>query len=121
MPSTSQIGALGESLAVETLVSQGYVVIERNWRCAYGEIDIVAVDTEVWVFVEVKTRISAKFGQAVEAITAQKKSRLINASYAYLNEHNIAGVAWRLDVVAIQLTPSRQVKSIDIYRNAIEE
>ena len=74
----AEIGALGEDLAVEHLTSLGLAVLARNWRCRYGELDIIAADqsTRTAVFVEVKTRTSDLFGGVEQAVTPEKVCRL---------------------------------------------
>lgn len=74
----AQIGALGEQIAVDYLTSQGLTVLARNWRCRYGELDVIAVDAAAAavVFVEVKTRTSDRFGGVEQAVTPQKVRRL---------------------------------------------
>lgn len=94
------LGDFGERLAAQHLLDQGLVVLDRNWRCAGGEIDIVARDGDV-VVCEVKTRTSNRFGSPFEAITREKASRLHRLGYTWLRAHGIHGVALRVDVVAI--------------------
>src|SRR4029079_9732072 len=74
----AEIGALGEQLAVEHLASLGLRVLDRNWRCRYGELDVIASDdvTRTAVFVEVKTRTSDQFGGVQQAVTPDKVRRL---------------------------------------------
>ena len=117
--STTERGRRGEDLAVQALEAHGYVVIDRNWRCAAGEIDLVARDSETWVFVEVKSRQGEDFGAPEEAVTAAKQGRLLQASLAYLVGHGLGDVQWRIDVVALVLSPSGRVKRLSIYRDAV--
>jgi putative endonuclease len=70
------LGKLGEELAARHLTASGLVVLDRNWRCARGEIDVIAVDGRALVFVEVKTRTSVAFGDPAEAVTPAKAARL---------------------------------------------
>src|ERR1700709_100831 len=76
MAAKDVLGSRGEDLAASALTEAGMLVIDRNWRCSQGEIDIVALDGDETVFVEVKTRTSVAFGHPLEAITAQKLARL---------------------------------------------
>ena len=77
-------GARAEALAAAYLVRQGLAIVARNFRIRAGEIDLVARDGRVLVFVEVRLRRSARFGGAVESITATKRARLVAAANAYL-------------------------------------
>lgn len=95
------LGRRGEDLAAEHLEASGLVIVERNWRCAQGEIDIVAVDAGELVFVEVKTRSSVAFGHPFESITAVKLARLRRLAAAWCAEHPGRHDRIRLDAVAV--------------------
>lgn len=95
------LGALGEQVAVEHLVSLGFEVVERNWRCRLGEIDVVAREGAVLVAVEVKTRRSAATGHPLEAITAAKAARLRTLMARWLATHDARAPQVRLDAVAV--------------------
>lgn len=101
--SRAEIGALGEQLAVDHLRGLGLQIVERNWRCRYGELDVVAADGRILVFVEVKTRTGDQFGGAVAAVTPAKVRRLRRLAGLWLAEHRDAWAAVRLDVVAIRI------------------
>jgi putative endonuclease len=83
MAAKDLLGRRGEDLAAAFLTEAGYLVVDRNWRCSQGEIDIVAVDGVETVFVEVKTRSSVAFGHPFDAITAQKLARLRRLAAAW--------------------------------------
>jgi putative endonuclease len=119
-PSTQQVGSAGERLAAEYLISQGYVIRERNWHYGrIGEIDIVAEDGASLVFVEVRTR-RGEAGMAEESVNVAKQRRLITLAYAWLDEHGLnPDVAdWRIDVLAVQLGGAQP--RFSLYQNAIE-
>jgi putative endonuclease len=99
------LGDYGERLAARFLEDHGLQVIDRNWRCAHGELDLVARDGDCLVFCEVKTRRSARFGDPLEAVTGQKAVRLRRLAAAWLRAHDVHGARVRIDVVAI-LRPS---------------
>jgi len=103
------LGRYGEALAVRYLREQGMEVVDRNWRCEIGEVDIVARDGDCLVICEVKTRRSSGFGEPVEAVTFAKAVRLRHLAAAYLAGH--AGRAQvsqvRVDVVGILCRPGR--------------
>jgi putative endonuclease len=103
--SRAQLGALGEQLAVEHLQELGLVVLERNWRCRYGELDVIAADmaARTVVFVEVKTRTSEKFGGLAEAVTGQKLRRLRRLAALWLADQDRGWAAVRVDVIGVRV------------------
>ncbi len=105
-----ELGRAGEQYAVEYLRTQDMVVIERNWRCREGEIDVVAVDqrADVLVVVEVKTRRTTTYGSPVEAVTPVKAARLRRLAAAWMREHPIAVSGVRVDVVGLLVRSGRQ-------------
>ncbi len=106
MQETTQIGKRGEQLARAYLRRQGYEILHSNWACLAGELDIVARQGGLLVFVEVKTRRGASTEAALGSITPNKRQRLLNAAYRYLDEEGIdPETAWRIDVIAIALSP----------------
>jgi putative endonuclease len=95
------VGDFGERVACRYLTAQGLTVLDRNWRCPDGEIDIVAMDADVIVVCEVKTRSDARYGTPVEAITATKADRLYRLGRLWIGEHDVGLSALRIDVVAV--------------------
>ncbi len=93
-------GTDSEQRACSYLQTQGLVVVSRNYRCRYGEIDLIMREQHWLVIVEVRYRQSANFGSALESITAQKQSRIITTTQHYLAQHPHAGPI-RFDVVAM--------------------
>ena len=85
------VGRYGEQLAAEHLVAKGMAILDRNWRCADGELDLVARDGAEVVFVEVKTRSTVAFGDPAEAINAVKATRIRRLALQWLAEHRAAG------------------------------
>jgi putative endonuclease len=98
------LGDLGESLAAEFLTASGYSVIERNWRCPDGEIDILALDGSTVVVCEVKTRSSTRYGTPLEAITPAKAARLYRLAAAWRRAHQVRAQPMRIDVVTVLRT-----------------
>jgi putative endonuclease len=117
--SSTEIGRQGEEIAAQALEAHGYALVERNWRCPAGEVDIVARDGETWVFVEVKLRQGEDFGSPEEAVTGAKQERLLQAALVYLAEHDLRDVAWRVDVVAISLASDGKVRRLALYKDAV--
>ncbi len=95
------LGRRGEDLAAAYLAEHGFDLVERNWRCARGEIDLVAREGDVTVFVEVKTRSSLDYGHPLEAITVVKLARLRRLAALWCAEHEPRAARIRIDVVAI--------------------
>lgn len=84
-----EIGNAGEDLACEVLRRQGYRILCRNYRCSYGEIDIIACREEEILFVEVKTRLSRGYGCGREAVNAAKRKRIRNAAAYFLSHSKV--------------------------------
>ncbi|MFB2555000.1 YraN family protein [Herbiconiux liangxiaofengii] len=116
MKAKDELGRRGEDIAVEHLKHSGLRVVERNWRCPVGEIDIVAFDGQTLVVVEVKTRTSDAYGHPFEAITPAKLRRLHLLAAAWLEQYGSGRrVAFRIDVVGI-LWPTHGEPSIQHLR-----
>jgi putative endonuclease len=98
------LGRFGEDTAAAHLERAGLVLVERNWRCREGELDIVAVDGTVLVFCEVKTRSTAAFGAPAEAVSPAKLHRLRRLAALWLAEHPGHWADVRFDVVAVLRT-----------------
>ncbi len=107
-------GRLGEDQACRALRARGYEIVERNWRCPYGEIDIVARDGACWAFVEVKTRHGSRFSLPEEGMTEQKVARLVELAQIYIAEKALEDVDWRIDLVAIELDRRDRVRRLNI-------
>jgi putative endonuclease len=103
-PSNRDIGAAGEHIAADWLRAHGMLVVDRNWRCRIGEIDIVALEGTEIVVVEVKTRRGRIGGHPFEAITPVKRSRLRQLAAAWLREHPaVSARSIRIDVIGVRL------------------
>ena len=103
----TQLGVYGEACAARYLTrDQGMVVLDRNWRCAQGEIDLVLRDGRVLVVCEVKTRSSERFGSTLEAVTEAKAARLRVLALRYCEEHDLRPSDLRIDLVGILLRGS---------------
>jgi putative endonuclease len=113
------LGRTGERLAAEALARRGYRILERNFRCRYGEIDLVAEQQDDLVFVEVKTRRGEAWGRPEEAVTERKQRKIVQTALHYLDLHHCAERAWRVDVVAIQMSVRGKLEEIRVYEHAI--
>lgn len=113
------LGRLGERLAGDALEARGYRIIERNFRCRSGEIDLVAEEGQDLVFVEVKTRRGTAFGLPEEAVNNRKALKIQEVACYYLDQHNLPDCSWRIDVVAVQFSPAGKLEEIRVYQHAI--
>lgn len=115
-------GRFGEEAAKQHLIKCGYKIIEQNYRCRYGEIDIVARDNDYLVFVEVKARSSSYFGLPCEAVNYNKRAKIIMCAQNYISQNNI-DCAVRFDVVEIMLKNKENLEAcgINLIKNAFAE
>jgi len=112
------LGRQGEQLAADYLTEHGYRVLDRNWRCRLGELDIVALDGHELVVVEVKARRSLAFGDPLEGVTDEKLTRLCVLAGAWRRAHpRIRPVGSRIDLVGV-LLPKHGYPSLDHLRGA---
>lgn len=116
--SRKKLGAWGESLAAEHLQAQGFRIVERNWRCPSGEIDIIAWAGSQLVFVEVKTRRGRAMGTPEEALTQRKSERLIELATIYVAELG-RDIDWRIDLVAVELDSAGRLLRCEHIPNAV--
>ena len=115
-----KLGQRGEEIAVGYLRQQGYTILARNWRCPAGEVDIVAREGETLAFVEVRTRrAGSRLGTPEESVTPRKQARMVEVAQTYLQEAGLEDVAWRLDVVAIEVGGRGEVTRLDLIRYAV--
>ena len=109
MRAKDALGRYGEDLAAAHLQAVGLQVLERNWRCRMGEIDIVAIDGDCLVVCEVKTRQSVTAGSPMEAVTAVKLGRLRRLTAAWLTDQDRHFPQIRIDVIGILRSPGGRV------------
>jgi len=112
-------GILGEKLARDYLNKLNYHIVDTNYRCAEGEIDIIAEHQGYLVFVEVRTKKSLNFGSPEESITPAKKERMKAAAFHYRQTHRDLSPLWRIDVVAIELDQKWKPSRIELIENAV--
>src|SRR5947207_12133819 len=105
------LGRTGERLAAETLMSKGYRILERNFRCRQGEIDLVAEDEQDIIFVEVKARRGISFCLPEEALTLRKLHKLMEDASYYLDFHTCSYPSCRIDVVAVQFSRGSRLEA----------
>ncbi len=123
------LGTVGETLATEQLEAAGLTIVERNWRCAVGEVDIVAKEiapdyasgemAATWlVIVEVRTKRGNRFGTARQSLTARKQAKLREVASQYVQEREWQG-PWRIDLVAVQMDGRGRLQQIEHIRHAV--
>lgn len=114
-----KLGRLGERLAAGILQERGYRILEQNFRCQFGEIDLIAEENGDLVFIEVKTRRGTVCGLPEEAITNRKARKLQEVAICYLDAHHLPDCSWRIDVVAVQFSSGGRLEEIRVYQHAI--
>ncbi len=112
------LGKKGEELAVAQLKKLKFKILERNYKCRLGEIDIIAREKDTLVFVEVKTRATADFGGPAAAVTFHKQRQLSRVALTYLGEKKLTNIPARFDVVAVEIIPP--APRIEVIRNAFD-
>lgn len=98
-----EIGKLGEDIATNYLIEKGYIILDRNFECRQGEIDIIAKDKEEIVFIEVKTRTSDKYGTPSEAVNKIKQKHMLQSIKYYLYIKNLNQEFIRIDVIEVYI------------------
>ncbi|WP_328992511.1 YraN family protein [Kribbella sp. NBC_01245] len=109
MQTKNAVGQYGEDLAASYLVGQGFSILERNWRCDLGEVDIVAREGSCLVICEVKTRRGLGYGNPLETITYRKLARLRQLAGRWLQEHEVHPEQIRIDVIGVITPPHGEV------------
>jgi putative endonuclease len=112
------LGRFGEDVAARWLQDQGYEIVDRNWRCPEGELDLVGIHQGWWVAVEVKTRRGTGYGHPFEAINARKLRRLHRLAWQWGAAHPDAGrmAGWRVDAVSVVL-PAGGGLSVEVLKD----
>ena len=118
-PTHGSRGRTGEEAAVSYLESHGYHIVERNFNCPWGEIDIIARRPDVLAFIEVKARRHDRLGTGFESITRRKQQRLVLAAQDYLRQHGLQEQPWRIDAIAVRLDSQGAAGSLEHLENAV--
>ena len=113
------LGELGERWARGYLEKRGYRIRDTNFHCREGEIDIVAQHEDSLVFVEVRTKTGSAFGTPEESVTTAKQEKLASVAMSYLQTHDGLPSEWRIDVVAIEVSPRGRVTRTELIQNAV--
>ena len=118
MRASDALGAYGERVAAAHLVDAGMAIVERNWGCDIGEVDILARDGDTLVVCEVKTRAWVGFGSPLEAVTPGKAARLRRLAARWIDEHGVHPPEVRIDLVGV-LRPRRGPSEVDHVRGVV--
>ncbi|MDD3705014.1 MAG: YraN family protein [Clostridiaceae bacterium] len=119
MGTNKVFGAFGESLATEYLSEKGYKVLERNFSCRIGEVDIIAMQEDTVAFIEVKTRSSEKFGLPSEAVSLTKQNRIVKTALYYMQRNKLLDYMCRFDVIEIIVDPENKSR-INLIKDAFQ-
>jgi putative endonuclease len=120
MKYNKQLGAFGEDIACSYLESKGYKIIERNFSCRAGEVDIIGIDGDTIAFIEVKSRTGVSYGNPSEAVGFTKKGRIVKTALFYMTKHSLFDYMCRFDVIEVLTDGSRENTNINLIKNAFE-
>jgi len=112
------LGKEGELIAENYLKKKGYKLVERNYRCPVGEMDLIALDRKVVVFIEVKTRSDHRFGNPLESVHWHKQQKMSKTALFFLSQHRLHQREARFDVIGISLEGREPV--VEHIQNAFE-
>lgn len=118
MSRRQSLGRWGEDLALAVLEKRGHTLEARNYRCEYGEIDLVTRQGGELVFVEVKTRSNTRYGRPELAVTPRKQAHLMNSALHYIGTHVTEELPWRIDVVSVLRHPDGTAK-VEVFEDAV--
>ncbi|MEQ8188534.1 MAG: YraN family protein [Candidatus Eremiobacterota bacterium] len=113
-----QLGITGEKEALSLLEKKGYKILEKNFRCLLGEIDLIMTHGEELVFIEVRSRTDTSFGEPYETVNMKKQNKLYKLAEYYLNLRQLHDRPCRFDVISLILTPDGNVRKIEHIENA---
>ena len=113
-----ETGNLGENIAEHYLKQKGYIILDKNFQCRQGEIDIIAKDKEEIVFIEVKTRTSNKYGTPSEAVNVIKQKHMLQSIKYYLYIRNLSEEFVRIDIIEVYIKDN--IYKVNHIKQAIE-
>lgn len=117
--SPREIGKMGEEIAVKFLFRGKFKILNRNFSCPLGEIDIVTRKNDYIIFFEVKTRTSNEFGHPLESIIGQKKKHILRSCYYYLAKYKLFDNPYRVDAIGINLNPEGKFQILTHVKNIL--
>ena len=113
------LGDWGEKVAIEHLTAAGFTIREKNWRCSFGELDLIAQKNGELHFVEVKTRRGRSKGSPEESITPRKAERLMRTGLMYIGTRGLGELNWQIDLLAIELDASGKLTRCELLENFV--
>ena len=113
-----ELGKRGEDAAAQYIKKRGYRIVERNFSCKLGEMDIIALDGKTLCFIEVKTLSDNTYGPPEIAVNAHKQHQLSKVALAYLNQNHLHDIEARFDVIGVKLSPGD--KRVELIKDAFE-
>ncbi len=114
-------GKLGERLVCDYLKKKHHRILNTNYRCPHGEIDIISRQKDTLVFTEVRTKTSTDFGTPEESVTRTKRERMRKCTLYYLQNHENPVKVWRIDVAAVEIDDNGEPLRIELIENAVGE
>jgi len=120
MKYNKMLGAFGEDMACSYLEKQGYRILERNFSCKAGELDIIGFDGDTIAFVEVKSRTGTHFGSPAEAVSYYKQNRIVKTALFYMSKHKVFDYMCRFDVIEVFTDGTKESTNINLIKNAFE-
>ena len=120
LDSRKEVGTEGEKLAAKFLKRKGYRIIQRNYKCKLGEIDIIAEHDGTIIFVEVKTRQTQEFGSPQSSVTATKRGQISKVALFYIRAKRLVDQSCRFDVIGITFPPGSRKPEIEHIENAFQ-
>jgi putative endonuclease len=112
MAKHNELGQLGEEFAKKHLLQRGYSILEQNWRWGKGELDIIAKQNDILVFLEIKTRTTAQFGYPEESVSQKKQNLMYELAVEYMHQI-LHETEFRFDVIAITMQPQMEIKHFE--------
>lgn len=120
MVNNKDLGNLGETIACDYLIKQGYHIIQRNFSCKVGELDIIATDNDFLVFIEVKTRTSDRFGLPSESVSYSKQKKIVKTALCFIAYKKLFDYMSRFDVIEVTVGESYEAHQINLIKDAFQ-
>lgn len=114
------LGNAGEEMAYEHLISMGYRILDKNFRCKLGEIDLIGFDGDILCFIEVKTRTSNIFGNPSEAVSSYKQHRIVKSALMYISKNRLNNFMCRFDIIEIIANERLENSQINLIKDAFQ-
>jgi len=117
LPHRQNLGNYGETIAAEYLTKHGYILIDRNFKARYGEIDLITLQKNTLIFIEVKTRLGNTYGTPEDAVTPRKIHEVVITAQYYILLHPELPTSQRIDVIALELNSDRTIRDLRHIKN----